>query len=476
MLGLFGTLNLGARSLQAQQQAVEVTGQNLANVNNPAYARQRVLIQTSPAIDTTIGLQGTGADVVAIQQLRDTLVDRQITSETSVGGYWNAQQTALQDAQSSLGEQLGNSATGTGATSSSSAAGTPQGLSTGLGNLFNAFQSLSAAPSSMTERQLVVNQAQTLATDLNQTSQQLTNLRGLLNNSITSDVASANQLLTGIASLNQQITTAEASTGGVANDLRDLRQQKLESLAKLVNVDASTAPDGSLNVSIGGHLLVSGQQTLDTLQTYDAGGGQVLVRAATSGAALTITGGSIGGHIDARDGALAATQTSLNTLAGQLISAVNTAHSAGYSLTGSTGAAFFSGTDAASIQVNSALVANPELIQAAGPSGAAGDNQTALALAQLANTKIAGLNNQTFSDSYNQSVAQLGQSLATANTQVSDQQAVQTMLQNQRNSVSGVSIDEEMTNLVSFQRAYEASAKLVNTVDQMLTTVINMKQ
>lgn len=471
MFGLFSTLDLGSRSLQTQQQAVEVAGQNLANVNNPAYARQRVVIQASDAIATSIGPQGTGADAVAIQQLRDALVDRQITSETSVSGYWNAQQSALQYAQTGLGEQLGNSAT-----SVSGSAGSPQGLAADLGNLFNAFQSLSTAPGSMAERQGVVNQAQVLATGLNQTSQQLAGLRGLLNDSITSDVASANQLLAGIASLNQQITAAEGSSGGAANDLRDLRQQKLEELAKLVNVDTGTAPNGTVNVSVGGHLLVAGTQTLDTLQTYDAGGGQMLVRAAGSGTALTVTGGSVGGNIDARDGALAATQASLNTLAAQLISQVNAVHGAGYSLTGSTGADFFTGTDAASIQVNSALAAQPGLIQASGAAGAAGDNQAAVALAQLANKKLAGLNNQTFSDSYSLSVAQLGQSLATANTQVSDQQAVQTLLRNQRNSVSGVSIDEEMTSLVSFQRAYEASAKLVNTVDQMLSVVINMKQ
>lgn len=476
MLGLFSTLDLGSRSLETQQQAVEVAGQNLANVNNPAYARQRAVVQTSDAITTNIGPQGTGVDVVAIQQLRDALVDRQITSETSVSGYWNAQQGALQNAQSALGEQLGNSASGTNAASATGGANTPQGLAADLGNFFNAFQGLSAAPASMSQRQQVVDQAQVLATGLNQTSQRLADLRGLLNDSITSDVASANQLLAGIASLNRQITAAEGGSGGVANDLRDLRQQKLEDLAKLVNIDTGTAPNGTVAVSVGGHLLVSGTQTLDTLQAYDAGGGQVLVRAASSGAALTVTGGSLGGNLDARDGALAATQASVNTLAAQLISQVNAVHDAGYSLTGSTGADFFTGTDAASIQVNSALVSKPELIQAGGASGAAGDNQVALALAQLANKKLAGLNNQTFSESYSLSVAQLGQSLATANTQVSDQQAVQTMLQNQRNSVSGVSIDEEMTNLVSFQRAYEASAKLVNTVDQMLSVVINLKQ
>src|SRR5512136_1522467 len=106
MLGLFAILNLGARSLQAQQAGVEVTGHNLANVNNPAYARQRVDIETSVPQLTPIGPEGTGADVVAIQQLRNSLLDGQIVGEASVGGYWNAQQSALENTQTELGQFL----------------------------------------------------------------------------------------------------------------------------------------------------------------------------------------------------------------------------------------------------------------------------------------------------------------------------------------------------------------------------------
>src|ERR1051325_2980050 len=99
MLGLFGTLNLGARSLATQQQGAEVAGQNLANVNNPAYARQRLAIQTSVSIDSAVGPEGTGVDAAAIVQMRDALLDRQIQSESSVGGSLLAQQTALQNTE-----------------------------------------------------------------------------------------------------------------------------------------------------------------------------------------------------------------------------------------------------------------------------------------------------------------------------------------------------------------------------------------
>jgi tetratricopeptide (TPR) repeat protein len=165
-----------------------------------------------------------------------------------------------------------------------------------------------------------------------------------------------------------------------------------------------------------------------------------------------------------------------NSLASTLITQVNAIHTGGFSLTGSTNEKFFTGSGAADIGVNAALVNNVALIQASGTAGATGDNQVALALAQLASQPQSALTNETFSQNFGETVARFGQSLADANTQVSNQQVVQDMLQRQRDAISGVSLDEEMTDLVKFQKAYEASAKLITTVDEMLSSIIAMKQ
>ena len=468
MPGLFGTLNLGARSLQTQQQGVQVAGHNLANASNTAYARQRLEIQTSTPLLTSIGSVGTGADAVAISQLRDTLLDQQIQGETSVTSFLQSQQTALQYAQSGIGEQLqGSTSTG--------GVGSTGGLATDLSGLFNSFQDLSTSPSSLTSRQAVISQAQQLTAQFNQLDQRLTAINGQLNQSVQTDVASANQLLSDIAGLNNQIAGAEAGTGA-ANDLRDLRQQKIEALSQLVNVQSSADSNGDVNLSVGGQLLVSGGSVQDTLQSYDSGGGQLLVRTASAGAPLTLTGGSIAGTIDARDGALKSLQDGVNHLASQLISQVNTAYRTGYDLNGNTGADFFTGTKASDIGVNAALANDPSALQASGVAGAAGNNQVVLALAQMANTSQAGLGNQTFAQSYNGTITGLGTALNSVNSQLDDQTAVQSMMQNQRDSVSGVSIDDEMTNLVMFQRAFQASAHLVSVVDQMLSTVVTLGQ
>src|SRR5262245_63172 len=476
MLGLFGILNLGARSLQTQQVGVEVTGHNLANVNNPAYSRQRVSIQTTEPMPTPYGPQGTGAQVITIQQLRDELIDAQVRGEQSVGGYWQALQTLLQNAQAGLGEFLDRNADNVGSAALAGGAGGSHGLADEISGLFNAFQGLATSPASDAERQALISQAQLLSTRFNQVAGHLTDLRTALNASLDSDVTSANQLFSDIAKLNDQIATAELPQGDRANDLRDLREAKLEALSKLVNFDTSSAPDGSVDITIGGSPIVTGNQVVDTLETYDAGGGQMLIRTVNTATPLTLAGGSIQGTIDGRDGTLLSLQNSLDTLANTLITSINAVHSTGFSLTGSTGANFFSGTNAATISVNAALVGQPSLIQASGISGETGNNSVALALAQLAQQINGSLNNQTFSDAYGQIVGDFGNALKSANDQLASHAAVNTMLLQQRDSVSGVSLDEEMTNLMMYQRAYQASAKLVTTADDMLDTVLNMKR
>lgn len=474
MPGLFDSLSLAARAMQAQQAGVSVTGQNLANVNNPAYSRQRVNFQTSDPVPLVGGIQGTGVQVAGIQQIRDNLLDNQIRDEGSVTGFWTATQNGLQNAQTQLGEFLnGTSASADGASSVTNSAA--QGLASQISSLFSGFQAVATDPTSLSQRQVLVSQAQTLAGSVNQISSRLATVNQNLNTSVSTDVDSANKLLSDIASLNNDITKTELATGSTANDLRDLRQQKLENLAKLTNLQTSTASDGTLTVTIGGVAMVSGAKIQDTLQAYDAGGGQLQVRAATAGTTLALTGGSIAGAISTRDGALANLRTGLDSLASQIINQVNSVYSTGYDLNGNTGANFFTGTDAATMGVNAALGSDPSQVQAAGVAGAAGDNSVALSLARLGQQTNAALGNQTFNDAYAKLVTDLGNSLSHANDQVANQGSVSSMLAQQRDSVSGVSMEEELTNLMTFQKAYQASAQIVSTVNLMLQTLVNMK-
>ena len=255
----------------------------------------------------------------------------------------------------------------------------------------------------------------------------------------------------------------------------DLREQDFENLSKLANIQTASNSDGTVSVSIGGQQLVTGNKLTDTLATYDPGNGNLLVQTATSATPLALSGGSIRGIIDARDGALATLRGGLDTMASSLITQVNGIYKSGYDLNGNKGADFFTGSDAATIGVNPAVANDPSQIQAAGTANAAGDNSIALQLAQLGQQTIAALNHQTFSGAYAQDVQNFGNALANANNQVGNYNSVNTMLLNQRDSVSGVSLEEETTNLITYQKAYEASAKIISTVNEMLQTVIAMK-
>ncbi len=471
MLGLFGTLDMGARSLSVQQQATEVAGQNLANASNPAYARQQLIIQSATPLQTPIGQEGTGIEAVAITEVRNAILDNQIQGEASVTGSLTAQQSALQQAEAYLAEQISAQSPGS---STAGSAGSSNGLAASLSSLFASFQSLSTNPGSISQRQSVIAAAQQLAAQFNQVSSQLGQVQSGLNASIQADVTTANTDLNGIASLNQQIIQAQAA-GGTANDLVDQRQQLIEKLGATANLSLTNDTNGAVDVSIGGVTMVSGQNVVDGLQTVAAANGNLSIQDASSSSPLTLTSGSIEGEMTARDGALASLQGGLDTLAGQLITNVNQIYSAGYDLNGNTGQNFFAGSDAATIAVNSTVAGDPTQFQASATAGASGYNTIALSLAQLAGQNISGLNNQTFSQNYAQNVTNLGDAISSVNDQLNNSQAVSQMLIGQRASASGVNIDEEMTNLLQFQKAYQASAELISTVNQMLQTLVTMK-
>jgi flagellar hook-associated protein 1 FlgK len=472
MLGLFGTLNLSSRSLQVQQQGIEVAGHNLANVNNPAYARQRVAITSATAITTQNGLiEGAGADVATIQQIRNDILDGQIVNENSVTGSLEAQQEALQYAQSNLGQSIDRGATG--AEGAAAAPGLGQhAIGDALTDLFKSFQSLSAQPSSTAERDLLLKNATALTEQFNATDKRLGELNDSLNTAVQSDVSDVNSLLGDIAKLNEQIVRAEAPGDGTANDLRDARQAKLEELGKLVKFDTAPGDSGAVNITIGGTLMVDTTVVSDQLETYDSGNGKLLVRAASTDTPLNITSGHIAGIIEARDGAVQTLRDNLSNLASNLITQVNQIHQAGYGLDDSTGMNFFEGTNASDIRVNSALT--PDKIAASDKAGEDLNNKVITQLADLQRTKLGALDNQTFSDRYAGIVGDLGTSLNKANQGVADQAVVANMVKTQRDSVSAVNMDEEMTDLVKFQRAYQASAQVVNVVNTMLETVLNM--
>jgi flagellar hook-associated protein 1 len=470
MAGLFDTLALGSSSLTTYRKAIDTTGHNLSNVHTPGYTRQRLEIESTAVNNGTNGPIGTGAEGVRITRLQNEFAERQIQVETSVEGSLSARHEALQQALTSLQESINRS--GANGTSTN-------GISQGLSDFFNAAQSLSTNPASIPDRQVLLQKAQELATKFNTVDGRLATLTGSLNEQIQSEVGKVNSLATEIANINAAIISEEALSGGHANDLRDSRQAKLEELSKLVKIEATEQPDGSMNIAVSGNLLVDGRDVVNVLETFtpiefDPADGHLMVRLTGQADSLALTGGSIEGAISVREGQLATLRSQINTLAQTVISEVNLAHSSGFGLNGTTGANFFTGTNASDIAVNQALLREPSLLQVSAASGEAGDNTIARAIAELEDKTHAALDGQSFSGRQAQTVAWLGQEVANARSELQDQSTISQFIRQQRDAVSGVSVDEEMTNLVMFQKAFQASAKLISMTDEMLATIIQM--
>ncbi len=476
MLGLLGTLRLGTRALAAQRQGVEVAGHNLANVNNAAYARQRVSIQSTASSDGLTDPVGSGAEVVAIRQIRDQILDRQVITEGGVSGSLEAQQNALKTVQSLLGQSIDRGNTGAGGTSAADGVGGGQQLAAGLTDFFNNFASLAAQPTSLPEREITLRRAASLAAQFPALDNRLSALSTQLDESLNTDLKSANALLSDIARLNGQISRTEAVSGGSANDLRDQRQAKMESLSGVIGFDSIEASDGSVGIVVGGVSLVTSDIRAKTLETFTNTDGQRMIRASGTTDALAMTSGRVHGTLDARDGGLKDLRSSINDLAKNLIDQVNALHTSGFALDGTTGRAFFLGSSAADIRVNQDLLDNPNSLQVSGSAIARGDNRVAQALSQLGNRPIAALDGQTLGNAYNRIVGRLGEDLSSVNQQLADQKVIADLLKGQRDSVSGVSIDEEMADLTRFQRGYQASAKLINTIDELMDTTLSLKR
>lgn len=463
MSGLYSSLNTTVKALNAQSRGIDLSGRNLANVNNPAYARQRVILGDRGTVVTPDGAQSLGLEAMGVQQLRDSLLDRQVTREISLKAAYSAEQQAYSRAQAGLGQNVSSAGAVDGSVSS--------GLDAAINDFFNAFQGLAARPTDVGERQTLLQKAGILTDRLRLTDSRLAQVQSDLNAQIGTDVADANRLLQTVAELNAQIARVEVGNPGSAVDLRDQRQARIEELAAKLPINVNVTGAGVMQVSMKDSanadvILVDGA----TITGPVAFTGTVLTGGA-SATALVSNSGSIAGALTARNGAVQTLRDNLDLLAGQLVDAVN----AVYNPSSTAGADFFdsSGTTAGTIALHSGLTASS--LRAG--TGTAGDNSIALAVAAVANKSFSTTGGDAFDGTitqfYSATVSSLGQALSGANARVEDQERIEQLVRSQRDAVSGVSLDEEMAELVKYQRAFQASSRVFNVIDELLDTVVN---
>ncbi|TAN22938.1 MAG: flagellar hook-associated protein FlgK [Acidobacteria bacterium] len=455
-MGLFGIMSIAEQSLAAQQEGLQVTANNIANVNTAGYTRRVADLAEQAPFSANIGAAGGGGVTLQqVQAIRDNVLEIRLNQETS-----------NQNRLTSLQQQLGP-------VESLFSAQTGAGLSTAVDNFFSALQQLSTNPTNGAQRQSVITAAQTMAQTFNQVANGISQQIQGANQYIVQDLSQVNNLTTQIAKLNGQIASLQDVSGNTAA-LVDQRTGLVRKLSQLMDFNISDGGNNQVTLTTsGGQELVSGMQAIPlTLQPN--GSVQDIYSGATN-ITSTIAGGSLAGLITVRDTALPNLASQLNSLATTLAQGVNTQNALGFDLNSNPGGNLFVPPTATNAAANMVLATtDPARIAASSSSTNSGDNSNLLAMINLQQTPNAsGL---TPDAAYAAMVSTIGSLVQGANTQQQASQAVLTQLQNQRASVSGVSMDEESINLQQFQQAYQAAARVVTVIDKLTTLAINLGQ
>ena len=452
MGSLTSALWSASQALGLDQAAVDTTANNIANENTPGYTREiPVLTEAPPVLDGNISY-GSGVELQQIQSVRDQILELRIAEETQQQSSAQAQSSALQQVQA-----LFSSPT--------------QGIGADFTAFFDSISQLSGDPTSIPDRQAVLTAAQNLSSDFNQTEGNLDSIQSGLNQTVSQTVSQINGLTQQIAQLNQQVGQMQ-KLGQDPGVLQDQETELIDQLSQLTNVSIIQTENGETLTTGNGTPLVVGGQSF-ALQTANGPTGMVDV-ASAQGQDITssIQGGSLGGTIQVRDQAIPALLTQIDNLASQFADSFNSAQAEGYDLNGNAGQALFSvtaGPGAASTL--SVAITDPSLIAASSDGTAGSNGNVANLLAVQTQALPSGADPL---DTYSNLVAQTGNLASQAQAEVSATTTSLNQLDDQRGAISGVDIDEETTNLLNYQRAYEAAARVVSTVDALTQAVLQM--
>lgn len=452
MSGLFGTLSVALSGLRAQQGALEITANNVANANTPGYSRERPdLVEGDPLVTDSLTL-GSGVILQKAEGLRDPILELRLDQETQQQGRFDATVSAMQQVQVMFN-------------------GNGDDLGTQITNFFNSLQQLSGNPSDLSQRQGVLTAAGNLATAFHTTVANLQSQRDNLDLSVGQTVDQINLYTTQIAQLNAQISGLQ-NLHQNADTFIDQRNNVIRQLSGLIDV-AEVQSNGGLTVTTtSGTPLVAEQQSFSLETQLDASG---VNRIFAQGVDITskITGGKLAGILDARDQEIPQLLSDLDTLASGLTSSLNAAHQAGFDLSGAAGGDLFSpppGGSGAAAEI-SVAISDPAKL-AASSDGSPGSNGNVTQLLTAQNQAIA--NGESPTNFYAGIVYRVGTSVANATAEQDASNQILQQLEDQRSTISGVSMDEEASNMIQYERAYEAAARVITTIADMTDTAIQL--
>ena len=466
MATLNSAFNIATGALNADQAALNVVSNNVANANTPGYTREVATFVENDPVTINGASYGQGVTMTGGVSQRDLVLDQALQQQNQTASASSARLTALQQVESIFSQTT----TADPGSSTDSTSGIAQDMS----SFFDALSSLESSPADTSLRQQVLTSATNLAADFNSASSQLSAQQTSLGQQASALVAQVNTLTQSLAELNQEIQSSSPSSD--AGTLEDQRQQDIQQLSQLIGIHQIQTDHNGIEITTSsGALLVSGSQSFSlstgsvsgALQVYDSEGNDI-----TSG--LVSGGGQIGGLLTVSTQDIPQMQSALDTLAYDLGTAINTQNEAGSDANGNLGVAIFNlpATSTGAASQISVAITNPSQIAAAAAGAGSSDDTNLLAMANLQNQAIVG--GDTPTNYYSAFVSTVGSLVSGVSAQNSAQQASVTQLQNQINSLSSVNLNEEASSLETFEQSYESASKIFTVLDQVMTAALNL--
>ena len=467
-------MDVGRRSMSNSQTALQTVGHNIANKNTEGYSRQRV--ETETALPIGIGKLriGMGANTSAVTRTNNNYLERQIGQEQSTLGFAKTQADTMNRVEQVFNEQIN------------------RGLNNYIGEFFNAVREFSASPDSMASRTLVKETGDFMAKDFHRVNKQLTEAQKEIDFQLTSHLQEINGYTEQIAQLNERIHQVEVG-GATANDERDKRDNLIKKLGEKIDIRWAEGDGGMVTVSAGtAVLLVAGNDAKKLqVQATPAGNGKregnvdIVYKNKEEATPVVVThhftGGAVGALVDIRDRVINRLLGDMDKLAYTIADEVNSAHMQGFDRYNRKGDVFFELPDtmdgtSATIKVSEDIQTDVGKIAGAARPNAPGDNTIAHLISNIQYRPLLDNGQTRLEDFYQGVVGRVGVETRTAQTSEHSQQDIVAQLKNIRESISGVSLDEETAKMVEFQKSFDASARLIKTADELFDTVLNLKR
>jgi flagellar hook-associated protein 1 FlgK len=445
--------DISRRSLLTYQKALSITSNNVANANNPDYSRQRSLFSSvSPDYRTNISI-GSGVQLTDVERIRDQIIDRQSWEYRQNFNSAQKQSSILANIESLFSEP------------------SEQGMSVLLDKFFNSWDDLSVDPTSSALRSNVVYAAENLSVKLQNVYEGMTTLKQDLKKDSQVMVEDLNNYITELRHINKQIYEATVVNKG-ANDLLDKRDELLNKMSEIANIQVNIDEYGVANVSIGGVFAVDRIHSVN-FEITEESNGKLALKTDDGNAKVALRSGELYGNFRSANEFIPEAKKQFDDLFNSIVFHVNQIHSQGYTTTDPPvdGVDFFEGYSNGVLKINQDIIDDPQMI-AVSKDGTNGNNELALEMAKLQHDKL--LNGATFADNYANIVGSLASEKQYQDQNTETFGLVLNQLEQQISSVSGVSIDEEMIDVLKYQRSYDASAKLISIADEMMKTVLQM--